>query len=108
MPSSWFDYNKRLKHDDRKYYLESLQCHLRIEKYFRNRHRNAYSDVKTKVNVIDIDKNIKKNKLQANNNKKFKKNGSNPKYQNNNNNNNNNKNIVLSVQARASLVSMSI
>jgi hypothetical protein len=71
---------KRLKHDDRKYYLESLQWHLRIQKYFRNRHRNDYSDVKTKVNVIDIDKNIEKNKLEANNDKMFKKNGSNPKY----------------------------
>jgi hypothetical protein len=47
---------KRLKHEDRKYYLESLQCHLRIEKYFRNRHGNDFSDAKTKVNVIDIDK----------------------------------------------------
>jgi hypothetical protein len=66
----------------RKYYLESLQCHLRIEKYFRNRHRNDYSGVKTKVYVINIDKNIEKSKLQANNDKKFKKNDSNPKYQN--------------------------
>jgi hypothetical protein len=83
LPSSWNDYKKKLKHDDRKYSLESLQRHLCIEEDSRNRDRNDSSDVKTKVNVINVNKNNQKNKFQVKNDKKFKKNGPNPKYQNN-------------------------
>ncbi|MGV7988908.1 hypothetical protein PJP10_31550, partial [Mycobacterium kansasii] len=37
LPSSWFDYKKKLKHDEKKYNLEGLQRHLPIEEESRNR-----------------------------------------------------------------------
>lgn len=36
--------------------------------------------MKTKINIIAVNKTKKKNKLQAKNENKFKKRGSNPKY----------------------------
>jgi hypothetical protein len=81
--SSWNDYERNLKYDDRKYSLESLQCHLLIEEDSRIRDRNDSSDIKSKVNIIDVNKNNQKNKFQAKNDKKIQENGQNPKYQNN-------------------------
>lgn len=84
--SSWNDYKKTLKHDDRRYSLESLQRHFRIEENSRNIDRNANSfEANVKVNVIDVNKNKQKNKFQAKNDNNFKKNSPNPKYENNNN-----------------------
>ncbi|KAK0571806.1 hypothetical protein LWI29_021874 [Acer saccharum] len=54
LPSSWNGYKKKLKHDEKKHTLESIQRHLRIEEDSRIREsKDEQTDFMSKANVVE-------------------------------------------------------
>ncbi|KAK0599546.1 hypothetical protein LWI29_006218 [Acer saccharum] len=54
LPSSWNGYKKKLKHDEKKHTLESIQRHLRIEEDSRIREsKDEQTDFMSKANAVE-------------------------------------------------------
>ncbi|OVA14776.1 hypothetical protein BVC80_1819g104 [Macleaya cordata] len=70
LPKLCNGYMKKLKHDEKKYTLESLLYHLRIEK--DSRKREEKSEDLSKANVVEDNKS-KHTSLKPKNDNKFKK-----------------------------------
>ncbi|KAI9194970.1 hypothetical protein LWI28_010498 [Acer negundo] len=57
LPSSWNGYKKKLKHDEKKHTLESIQRHLRIEEDSRIREsKDKQTDIISMANVVEDEK----------------------------------------------------
>ncbi|KAK3026971.1 hypothetical protein RJ639_040823 [Escallonia herrerae] len=53
LPPSWKDYRKKLLHREKKFTLEKIQKHLRIEEESRNRDKKGEAEFNSKVNYVD-------------------------------------------------------
>ncbi|KAK3020692.1 hypothetical protein RJ639_045598 [Escallonia herrerae] len=53
LPPSWKDYRKKLLHREKKFTLEKIQKHLRIEDESRNRDKEGEAEFNSKVNYVD-------------------------------------------------------
>nr|GEV31955.1 hypothetical protein [Tanacetum cinerariifolium] len=61
LPSSWYNYKKKLMHTSKDFTLDQIQKHLRIEKETRIREKNLNGASSSKVNYVDSGKNNKGN-----------------------------------------------
>ncbi|KAK3024908.1 hypothetical protein RJ639_043223 [Escallonia herrerae] len=53
LPPSWKDYRKKLLHREKKFTLEKIQKHLRIEEESSNRDKKGEAEFNSKVNYVD-------------------------------------------------------